>query len=291
VAGGEQLIEQARASYEAGDVRASRELALAGLAERPDDPALLRLAGRASSELGLDDATVHLARAATLDPDDAETWHDLAGAYVDEGKLAHAEEALKRVLQLRPDDPAALVDLGHISYAVGNPDVAIGYLRRAADRNSGNVGALRGLAGIYRRMGKDTEALEAAREVCRLEPDDVVASLELAELSLELGRLDEAGAEFGRLRTIDDEPEHEVYAFHGMIEAELRRERWRRALDLAVDATRVDRLGRTTDLLAFVVAQVFGAGERPAPSRKDVEEALATSRTEHRRLHEEPLAL
>ena len=48
----------------------------------------------------------------------------------------------------------------------------------------------------------------------------------------------------------------------------MRRERWRRALDLAVDATRVDRLGRTTDVLAFVVAQVFGAADRPAPPRR-----------------------
>jgi hypothetical protein len=73
-----------------------------------------------------------------------------------------------------------------------------------------------------------------------------------------------------------------------MIEAELRRERWRSALDLAVDATRVDRLGRTTDVLAFVVAEVFGASDdRPAPGRAEVEQALASSRAEHRRLHQE----
>ena len=55
----------------------------------------------------------------------------------------------------------------------------------------------------------------------------------------------------------------------------MRRERWRRALDLAVEATRVDRLGRTTDVLAFVVAQVFGEPDRPAPPREEVERALA----------------
>ena len=53
-----------------------------------------------------------------------------------------------------------------------------------------------------------------------------------------------------------------MYAFHGLIEVELRREDWRRALDLAVDATRVDRAGRTTDILAYVVAQVFGQADR-----------------------------
>jgi hypothetical protein len=53
----------------------------------------------------------------------------------------------------------------------------------------------------------------------------------------------------------------------------------------------VDRLGRTTDVLAFIVAQVFGEGDRPAPAREDVDQALAASREEHRRLHEEALVL
>ena len=79
--------------------------------------------------------------------------------------------------------------------------------------------------------------------------------------------------------------DHKVYAVHGMIEVEMRRERWRPALDLAVEATRVDRYGRTTDILAYVVTQVFGAGDRPAPSRRDVDDGLAASRNEHRRLH------
>ena len=81
-----------------------------------------------------------------------------------------------------------------------------------------------------------------------------------------------------RARGADDDPEHEVYLLHALIEIETRRERWRRALDLAVEATRVDRLGRTTDVLAFVVAQVFGEPDRPAPPAEEVERALAASR-------------
>jgi hypothetical protein len=123
-------------------------------------------------------------------------------------------------------------------------------------------------------------------------PDDVGTALDVAELALELGHFDEAEVAFARLRALDDDPEHEVYAFHGMIEVALRREQWRRALDLAVDATRVDRLGRTTDVLAYVVASVFGPeDDRPAPSSAEVEEALAASRREHRRIHEDALVL
>jgi hypothetical protein len=63
------------------------------------------------------------------------------------------------------------------------------------------------------------------------------------------------------------------------------RNRWRRALDLAIEATRVDRYGRTTDLLAYVVAEVFGSTDRPAPTRAEIDAALAASQAEHRRLH------
>ncbi len=143
----------------------------------------------------------------------------------------------------------------------------IAYLQQAAERDPTHVGAMRGLVEMYRSSGKLEEALDMAKRVGEARPGDVIAAIDVAELCLELGRLDEASAAFGRLLDVDDEPEHEVYAYHGMIEVEARRERWRRALDLAVDCTRVDRLGRTTDILAFVVAQVFGEEDRPAPPR------------------------
>ena len=130
-----------------------------------------------------------------------------------------------------------------------------------------------------------------AKELSDARPDDVVAALDVVDLALELDRLDEAEAACRRARGADDDPEHDVFLLHALIELEMRRERWRRALDLAVEATRVDRLGRTTDVLAFVVAQVFGEPDRPAPPREEVERALADSRAEHRRLHLEAVGI
>lgn len=288
-AASEQLVADARASYAAGDFEAAHRRALEVLAERPDDLAALRVAGRAGFELGLDDAAAHLRSAAELDPDDAETWHDLASALVDAGRLPEAADAFQNVLRLRPGDTPALVNLGHAAYATGSTEEAVDYLRQAIDSAPGNLAALRGLVHILRRERRFDEALEVAQQLRELEPGDVRAMLDVAELALELGRFDEAETAFAGLRTLDDDPEHEVYAFHGMIEAAVGRGQWRRALDLAVDATRVDRLGRTTDVLAFVVAQVFGDADRPAPSRAEVDDSLATSRREHRRIHEDAL--
>jgi tetratricopeptide (TPR) repeat protein len=210
---------------------------------------------------------------------------DEARASLEEGDLERAREGFRRALELRPDDVSALVDLGHLELAAGRKDDAVGYFEQALGRDPANAEALLALTDIRRRESRFDDALTAALGVAEARPDDLVAALDAADLALELGRLDEAETIFRRVRAADDEPEHEVYAYHGLIEIELRRERWRRALDLAVDATRVDRLGRTTDVLAFAVTQVFGQSDRPAPTRDEVERVLALSRAEHRRLH------
>jgi len=277
--------EQALALYDAGDFDGAYGLAVELLETSPQDPALLRLAGRAGVELGRDDAVARLEQAVAADPQNPEPLRELADALLAEGRLDEAAAAIERAVELRPGDAAALVDLAHAVHGAGRVQDAIHYFEQALEQEAGNVPALRGLVGMYREAGRPEEALEAGRKVIAFRPEDVQTALEVADLTLELGRMDYAYEAFRWLRDVDDEPEHEVYAVHGMIEAELRQEHWRPALDLAVDATRVDRYGRTTDILAFIVAQVFGGASRPAPSRRDVDDLLAASRDEHRRLH------
>lgn len=208
-----------------------------------------------------------------------------ARASLEAGDLERAREGLQRAIESDPNDSSALVDLGYLALGAGNTDDAAELFRQALEREPGNIDALRAISTIHGRSGRSEDAFDAASAVAQAQPDDPLAVLELAELALDMGRLDEASSAFQRLRSVDDDPSHEVYAFHGLIEVELRREDWRRALDLAVDATRVDRAGRTTDILAYVVAQVFGQAEREVPERSQVDSALARSRDEHRRLH------
>jgi tetratricopeptide (TPR) repeat protein len=283
-------FHQAQAFFNAGNYARARETALRGLEARPHDVELLRLAGKSSLELGLDDAVGYLQRVVNMRPDDVDAWHDLGDALVEEGRLREAAAALREVVQIKPRDATALVDLGHVLHALGEHDEAIAVLSLAAEVQPGNLTTLRSLVEMYRSTDQTERALEAAEQMANLQPDDVLSAMDVADLSLDLGRLDEAVAAYSRLRHIDAE-DHEVYAYHGMINAEMQRERWRRALDLAIDATRIDRYGLTTDLLAFNVAQVFGASDRPVPSRAEVDAALAAERAEHRRLHTDELAL
>jgi len=281
--------DQARALYGAGDFRACRELALKGLADDPNDVNLLRLAGTASAELNLPEASDYLKRAVDLDPENADAWRELAEAYLVQNRLSDAMGAIQQALELRPDDVSGLIDLGLGALAAGRTDEAIGHLQRAVERDPASISARRALLDVFRAAGRNEEALKAAENLLQLQPDDVLTTIEAAELNLALGSSQAAVLEYQRLLTIDDEPEHEVYAYHGMIQAEIQRDQWRRALDLAIEATRVDRYGRTTDLLAYVVTQVFGTADRPAPTRAEVDAALAASQSEHRRLHSEGL--
>lgn len=285
----DQLAESAVASLEAGDFERARESALLGLAERPDDPVLLRVAGRASAELGLDDAVGYLEAAAAADPGNVQTWRDLGDALAGLGRIDPAREAFRRAVELAPDNPQALLDVGLASLGAGRTGDAVAYLKQATQLDPTSVSAYRGLLEIHRRDGKLGEALTAAMRVEERLPDDPLATLDVAELCLGLGRGDQSAAAFQRLRANDEDPEHEVYAYHGLIEVEIQRGHLRRALDLAVDATKIDRLGRTTDVLAFVVGQVFGEQDRPGPSREEIDAVLGASRTEHRRLHAEAL--
>jgi tetratricopeptide (TPR) repeat protein len=277
--------EQALALYKDGDFERAHAQALELLETRPRDAALLRLAGKAAVELGRDDAVSFLEQAAEIDPDNPDVLHDLVDALLAEGRVAEATDVAKRIVELRPRDASALVDLAYALHASGRVEEGIAYLEQALELEFGNVAALRGLLGMYRERGRLEDALEAGRKVISYQPEDVLSAIDVAELMLTLDRTEEAVEAFRWVRDVDDEVDHEVYAYHGMIEAEIRRQRWRAALDLAVDATRVDRLGRTTDLLAYIVTQVFGAADRPTPSRRDVDDALVASREEHRRLH------
>jgi tetratricopeptide (TPR) repeat protein len=278
-------VQQARALFDAGDFAAAREAALEALSRDPDDCELLRLAGVAGVELGADDAVDHLRRAVELDPRDARAWHELGDALATDGFTGEAAAAFRRALELDPDDEAALTALGHIEAAMGRTDSAIGHLADAARRTTGASTAAISLVEMYKSVGRPEEALAAAVQIADARPDDVLAVLDVAELSLDLGRTQKASSAYARLREIDDIPDHEVYSLYGLIRAEIHGGNWDKALKLAEQASRLDSLGSTGDVRAFLQARVSAAADGYLPARAELDTALAAAHAAHRRLH------
>lgn len=280
-------LEEARAHFEAREFRQAREAASQGLASQPDDVELLRLAGRAGVEVAADDAVDQLRKVVELRPDDAAGWHDLGDALATEGRTQEATEAFTKAVALNPDDELALTHLGHSAHAAGKDQDAVSYLAQAADRAPGMSTAAINLVDMYRTLGEFEEALAAAQKVADADPDDVVAALDVAELSVTVGRLDDAVKAFDRVRAIEDLADHEVYALHGLVQVEIQRENWERALELTREASALDQHGRTNDVLAFLEAQAAGESEEPPSTREEIDAALSASQAEHRRLHGE----
>jgi Flp pilus assembly protein TadD len=278
--------EQARMLLDGADYEQSLEVATRALNDAPDDVELLVLAGRAGVEVDDDAAVGRLRRATELAPDNAGAWHHLGEALAAEGQMPEAEAAFRRAVELDPEDQVALTHLGHTALATGRNEEGVGYLARAADiAHAGHTASTASisLVDMYRSFGQYEDALTQARVVAEAAPDDPLAWLDVAELSLELGQLDEARSAFERLREVDEVPGNEVYPLHGMIQVEIRRQQWPAAAELAAQAGAVESRGLGADVAGFVEEQISGPGEEPAPSQEEVEAALSSSLGDYRR--------
>ena len=281
--------QRADAHLQAGEFREAREAARNGLAQAPEDVELLILAGRAGVELDSEDATEQLIRASELAPEHADAWHYLGEALATEGRMDEANDAFRRAVELNPADQVALSHLGHTSAATGNQEEAVGYLSQAAQNMGRASTASISLVDMYRTLGQYEQALAQAKLIAEAEPDDLMATLDVAELSLEVGKLEEAFAAFTRLRELDEVPGRAIYPLHGLIKAEIARERWEPALEIAREAAGADEQGRTQIVIAFLEVQAGvpseAEGEAPAPTREEVDAALTVSLSEYRRMH------
>jgi Flp pilus assembly protein TadD len=285
--------DRARGFLDAADYESSLSAAREGLRSAPDDVELLVLAGRAGVEVESDDAVEYLRRATELAPENAAAWHHLGEALAAEGAMDDAEAAFRRAVELDPDDQLALTHLGHTALAGGRRDEGVGYLARAADLAHAVSTASISLVEMYRSFGQYEDALVQARFIAEADPDDRLAWLDVAELSLQTGRLDEARGAFDRLRELDDVPGHEAYPLHGMIQVEMARERWEPAGELAAQAAAIDPQGMSAVLAAFLREQTGAAapdaadnGEEspPVPTREEVDGTLADSLVDYRRM-------
>jgi lipopolysaccharide biosynthesis regulator YciM len=129
-------------------------------------------------------------------------------------------------------------------------------LEGVAERAPGAYSAAISLVEMYRTRGQPDRALAAARRVAEADPDSPLAVLDVAELALETGQLDEAADAFARLRELLELPDGQVAALQGAIKVELAREQPERALELARQASAIDSVGRTAGVLAHLEADL-----------------------------------
>jgi tetratricopeptide (TPR) repeat protein len=109
---------------------------------------------------------------ASLQPGDAETAYRLGSAYLEEGKVREARAELGRADQLRPGMPETLYSLGKAATLDGDAVTAAQEWSRviAMEKDSALAAqAYFGMAGIYRKQGKNAEAEREMQEFRRIQ--------------------------------------------------------------------------------------------------------------------------
>lgn len=173
-------------------------------------------------------------------------------------------------------EAGAVVDLAHVLHAAGRTDEALAALSQSADDHP-DVARLR--VAFAAALGRFD--LVPGPEHW---PDDVASLLDIADLALASDHCEQAAAAFARLRVVDGDDGHRVYAAYGRVEAYGAVGRWRDALDAALEAGRGDRGMLATDLIEHANRRVFG-GQVPAAQWHDLAARLAAERAAHRRMH------
>jgi tetratricopeptide (TPR) repeat protein len=193
-----QGTEQAVALY--------REL----LAHDPDhDEARLRLAGLLVRNRHGAEALAAVDPLRARLPGHAEVTVLWAKALLLEGRTAEGRAALTECLRAHPDHAEALLERGALALADGDETEAVALMRRARDREPGNLIAQTQYAFALARTGRAAEAAEARARADALKadleriadlvggplqarPNDPTVHHEIALIALRTGRPDEA---------------------------------------------------------------------------------------------------
>jgi len=201
----------ARAMLESKDAQNASHVLDLGLRYHPADPVLLELKGLALARLGFARAAVDcLERVLELHPDRAPAWIELGRARMQLGLEQAAARAFQSALELEPDNSSVWIELGRArargsdpqgalaAYAMGfgHETDAVADLIEAAEQCA--LPAVKTKRAEYFELG-----LTWLGRVITREPQNVLAHFELGVLSEELGRKEEAVANYRRAIEID----------------------------------------------------------------------------------------
>lgn len=160
----EEMLREAVARHQAGDLARAEALYRAVLRTCQQDANALHLLGVALRQRGaLEEALAHLDRAVALRPDNPLFLANRGAALADAGRLAEAVADLSRAAAGRPGDATTLRNLGQAMAALGNARAAIDPLSRAVAAAPDAPEPRLALAHALREAGEAKAAVEAAR--------------------------------------------------------------------------------------------------------------------------------
>lgn len=171
-----------------------------------------------------------------LDPQHVAGRLELAETMRQMGQAEEAQAIVDLLLLERPDSVPVWCGLARVLADQGRLPGAEAALRRALRLNPGHAGAWALLGRVLTRRGDGTEAVDAFHAAITLIPDAPDHQVELAEILIGLGRVDEAAAHLDRALALDGEhaparmARSGLHLLHGRLEEAWDDARWRHLL-------------------------------------------------------------
>ena len=273
-------------ALERGDVTKAQAWAerCGTLANSANDARCAALLGRIAAAMGnFTEAESHFRTAMRLAPRDRGLALQFVEALQTAGRLNDALALLEELTHKDPREADLLVDLGYAQLAHGDRTGARKSLERAAALQPDNKSILYSLAQMYGAIGRPAQAAEILSKRFGDEASPRVLN-ELAGLLIELERYAQAELTFRALGDLD--PTAKLMAEHGIIWSRIKRSDWRGALDMALDATRLDRQSVTTQFLTYAKDRFFLRRPPNAPEREaELLQHLRDEMSEYAELH------
>ena len=273
-------------ALERGDVAKARAWAerCGTIGNSTNDARCAALLGRIAAVMGnFTEAESHFRTAMRLAPRDSGLARQFVEALQTAGRLNDAVVLLEELTRKDPGEADLLVDLGYAQLAHGDRAGARKSLERAAALQPENKAILYSLAQMYGAIGRPAQAAEILSKKFGDEASPRVLN-ELAGLLMELERYAQVELVFRALGERD--PTAKLMAEHGIIWSRIKRSDWRGALNVALDATRLDRQRVTTRFLTYAKDRFFLRRPPNAPEREaELLQHLRDEMLEYAELH------
>lgn len=193
--------------YQRGQLRQALDLAVKGLRGRPNDSALLNVAGAAAQGLGLLAEAEHYWRAAIkVQPGFVNAHYNLGNLLKAGGRLEEAEAAYRYAIRLHPSYADAYNNLGNLLRNCGRLDEAEAAYRQALVAQPQFAEAYNNFGALQQRRGCLDDAESAYRQALVIHPGFAQALYNLGSVASQRGQLAQALAAFRQ--AIDIKPNY-----------------------------------------------------------------------------------
>jgi tetratricopeptide (TPR) repeat protein len=203
----EQLLHEAVARHQAGDLRHAIDSYQRYLRTEPGNAGVLHALGGLYYQIhDLKNAGAMLEKAHQSAPDNPDYLNDLGAFCLMQGQYSDAARYLAQLVRLTPGNPRAHYNHGLALHGAGRPADAVKAFDTAITLQPDYAEALYNLGATLQQLGQFERALESCRRAVRAAPNLLQAHFKLGKILAQQDRYDEAVTTF--LSALDLAPDN-----------------------------------------------------------------------------------